>query len=171
VEIGTSSASGGGISDNTANSGFRPFLVLGSDGNPIVAWCDDSDPDGDPDIYIRRWNGTGWVEIGTGSASGSGISGSIMPIASYTPALALGSDGNPIVAWEENVANSEIYVKRWDGSFWFEIGTGSASGRGISDNDGYSNAPSIILGSDGNPIVAWQDGTSGDTEIYVKKWE
>ena len=53
---------------------------------------------------------------------------------------------------------------------WKEIGAGSASGGGVSNNSGYSTRPSMSINGSGNPVIAWQDNTSGNVEIYVKQW-
>jgi hypothetical protein len=166
VEMGAGSASGGGISNNSGKS-YGPFGVIGSDGNPIISWFDNSG--GDYEIYVRRWNGSGWVEMGAGSASGGGISNNSAP--SYCPAINIGSNGYPIIAWDDSSGgNQEIYVRRWDGSSWVEMGTGSASGGGISNNSGASEYAAVLLGTDGYPIIAWDDNSGGDQEIYIRKW-
>ncbi|MCX5859473.1 MAG: hypothetical protein NT056_06200 [Proteobacteria bacterium] len=170
VEMGTGSASSGGISNNSGYSGV-PSLLLGSDGNPIVAWVDNSSGSGNTDIYIRRWNGSAWMEMGTGSASGGGISNSEMGTSG--PFLAMGSDGKPIIAWRDDTLSGpsyDIFVKRWSGSAWVEMGTGSASSGGISNNAGNSEDPSIVIGLDGNPVIVWDDFSGGNDEIYVKRW-
>ena len=85
------------------------------------------------------------------------------------PSLALDSAGNPVVAWEFGVSSSnhEIYIKRWDGKAWVEVGKGSGSLGGISNNKGASSEPALALDASGNPIVAWSDNTSKKFEIYV----
>jgi len=60
-------------------------------------------------------------------------------------------------------------VRRWDGSSWEEVGAGSASGGGISDNSGWSGAPSVTITPGGMPYVAWSDYSYGDAEIYVRR--
>ncbi|MCX5858752.1 MAG: fibronectin type III domain-containing protein, partial [Proteobacteria bacterium] len=166
VEIGTGSASGGGISNNTGAS-LRNSIAIGSDGNPIIVWGDNSG--GNDEIYLKKWNGSAWVEMPAGSASGGGISGTAGM--SRPPFIIKGSDGNPIVAWSDySIGNWEIYVKRWNGSAWVAMGTGSASGGGISNNTGDSYSPCLGLGSDGNPMVTWHDNFSGNYEVYVKRW-
>jgi len=50
------------------------------------------------------------------------------------------------------------------------MGQGSASGGGISNNAETSGSPAIAIGFDGNPVIAFQNGTlGGNREIYVKK--
>lgn len=166
-EIGVSSATAGGISNNDGVS-ITPSLALSLDGAPIVAWADYIEDDY-ADIYLRRWDGSAWVEMG-GSASGGGVSNNEGD--SWEPSLAVGPDGAPVVAWSDNsTGDYEIYVRRWDGTAWVEIGSGSASGGGISDNGGNSWEPSLAFGPDGTPVVAWSDYSGGNFDIYVRRWD
>ncbi|MBM4084320.1 MAG: choice-of-anchor D domain-containing protein, partial [Planctomycetes bacterium] len=167
AQIGQRSAKVGGVSNNDSRS-LAPSLAAETDGDLVMAWADNGD-NSDFDIYVRRWDGTAWQEMGAGSASGGGISQNSG--SSSSPVVALGLDGNPIVAWADlSDGDWEIYVRRWTGTSWGEMGAGSATGGGISNNAGHSFAPSIQIGSDGRPVVAWSDGTDGDYEIYVRKW-
>jgi len=164
-EVGAGSASGGGISDNSGNS-FGPSVAIAPDGTPYIAWFDSTG--GDDEIYVRRWNGSSWEEVGIGSATGGGISDN----SSYSmaPSMAIASDGTPYVAWHDRSGDREIYVRYWNGSSWEEVGTGSATSGGISDNSGDSMVPSIAIAPEGTPYVAWYDYSGGDTEIYVRRW-
>lgn len=163
-EVGAGSATGGGVSSNSGDS-YASSLAVAPDGRPYVAWYDDSS--GDAEIYVRRWNGNIWEEVGAGSASGGGISND--GSASEHPALAMGPDGRPYIAWHDD-SYEEVYVRRWNGSVWEEVGAGSASGGGISDNTGSSNVPAMAIASDGTPYVAWYDsgGLAWNYEIYVR---
>jgi hypothetical protein len=166
-EVGTGSASDGGISDNSGHSSV-PSVAIAPDGTPYVAWEDSSH--GDSEIYVRRWNGSDWEEVGTGSASDGGISDNSGD--SYWSSVAIALDGTPYVAWRDDSGGDwEIYVRRWNGSDWEEVGTGSASGGGISDNTGGSGWPSLAIAPDGRPYVAWGDDSGGDWEIYVRRWQ
>jgi hypothetical protein len=100
------------------------------------------------------------VEVGSGSASNTGISkGSAY---SFQPALAIAKDNTPYVIWGEHL--NGIYVLRWNGEVWEEVGKGSASGSGMSQ--GYGSLASIAIDSDNHPYVAW---TANHT-IYVRHW-
>jgi hypothetical protein len=165
-EVGASSASGGGISNNTGSSEF-PSLVLAPDGAPYVAWHDDSG--GSWEIYVRAWNGSSWEEVGIGSASGGGISNTGGN--SWIPSLAVAPDGTLYATWhDDSGGNLEIYVLAWNGSSWEEVGIGSASSGGISNNTGSSEFPSLVVAPDGTLYVAWHDDSGGSWEIYVRAW-
>lgn len=165
AEVGASSASGGGISNNSGDSRV-PSLAIAPDGTPYIVW-DDLTP-GDREIYIRMWNGSNWAEVGVGSANGLGISNNSG--LSSSPSLSFSPTGTPYVAWMDYAGgNPEIYIRFWTGSSWAELGPGSASGGGIS-NSGNSSAPSLALAQNGTPYVAWSEYVLTNTEIYIRRW-
>jgi hypothetical protein len=165
-EIGGGAATGGGISNNAGESA-RPALVQTADHALVVAWSDLSG--GDAEIYVRRWDGAAWSEMGAGSASGGGVSNNSGD--SLAPALLAAPGGDLYLAWHDlTPGDAEIYLKRWDGAAWVEVGAGSASGGGISDNKGDSEWPALTLAGDA-PVVAWQDTSRGNAEIYLRQWD
>jgi len=163
--VGAGSANGGGISNNSGAS-QNVTMAAGPDNNLYVAWSDTSS--GDAEIYLRRWDGAAWSELG-GSAGGGGISNNSG--ASLWPALAVGPDGNPWVAWhDETPGAAEIYVRRWTGTAWEPVGSGSASGGGISNNNSDSRFVDLQVASAGLAYAAWVDGSAGNNEVYVRQW-
>jgi hypothetical protein len=163
----------GGIVDSW---GDRPSLAIAPDGTPYVAWEEGTHSHGyNSEIYVRRFNGSSWEEVGTGSGSGGGISDNQGD--SYDSSIAIAPDGTPYVAWKDdnNAVDDdidEIYVRRFNGSSWEEVGTGSASGDGISGSGEDSLAPSIAIAPDGTPYIAWQeeDSYSGDFRLYIRRY-
>jgi hypothetical protein len=154
---------------NTPLIAEHPSVATAPGNTPYLAWAEEEPDAWDLEIYVRRWNGSSWEEVGTGSASGGGISGNTGQ--SCWPSTAIGPDDGPYIAWsDDSSGHEEIYVRRWNGSSWEEVGTGSASGGGISNTSGDSTAPSIAIAPDGTPYIAWSDETSGDEEIYVRRW-
>jgi hypothetical protein len=80
-------------------------------------------------------------------------------------------DGKPYLAWWDTTGGDwEIYLKTWNGSDWVEAGEGSAAGGGVSDNYGFSESPSLGVDGEGILYLAWFDHTSGNHEIYVKRY-
>lgn len=166
AEVGTNSASNGGISNNSGNSWY-PHIAVAPDNTPYIVWYDNSV--GNYEIYVRRWNGSSWIEVGSGSANGGGISNNSG--SSFTPTIAIAPDNTPYVVWRDGSSgDNEIYVRRWNGTTWAEVSTGSATGGGISNNVGSSLSPSIAIASDNTPFVTWQDSSSGNSEIYILRW-
>ncbi len=167
-EMSGQSASGGGISKNGGES-TAPSVAAAPNGAVYVAWQDTSS--GNSDIYVRWWNGAAWNEVGGGSASGGGVS--YNSTISRAPSIAVASTGVPYVAWSDQRAGvGEIFVKRWNGSYWEEVEPGSAGGGGISNNEGESTDPVLAAGDDGTIYVAWSDAVEGgDSEIYMRKYK
>lgn len=169
-EVGTGSASDGGISKNGVGS-FDSSMSIALDDTPYVAWYDNAGSSGDyhTEIYVRRWNGITWEEVGTGSASGGGISNTVS--LSFGPSLAIAPDGTPYVAWQDSsIGGWGIYVRRWNGYTWEEVGAGSASGGGIGGSSWIAGEPSLDITSNNTPYVSWSDFRSGDSEVYVRRW-
>jgi hypothetical protein len=152
---------GGPVNININLNASNPSVALDSSGNPAVAWdecftsfCTDKD------IYVKRWNGTSWVQLG-----------SFLDFDSFrlstNPSLALDSSGNPVVSWQESDGtSSNIYVKRWNGSAWVLVGTTFLD---VNTNRDASK-PSLALDSSGNPVIAWHEHDGTSTKIYVKKY-
>ena len=108
-----------------------------------------------------------WRELGAGSATDNGISNETSGISATPAAVVNPANGNVFVAWESG--NSEIYLRKWTGTEWVQLG-GSGSAGGISNNAGASKLPSVALTGDGVPVVAWLDDSSGKWEVYLKKF-
>jgi hypothetical protein len=157
---------GGALSGSSdANSGVNsPSLALDNSGNPTVAW-DEGYGNNNHNIYVRRFNGSSWVNVGSGVLSGSSASSSDANF----PSLALDSSGNPVVAWYEYDGTAyNIYVQRFNGSNWVNVGAGVLSGSSASVS--YAKYPSLALDSSGNPVVAWQEWDGSTQNIYVRRF-
>jgi hypothetical protein len=165
VEVG-GSATGNGVSTGVVHS-KNPTLALDGDDQPVVAWVVGASVT-NWHIYLRRWNGAAWVEVG-GSASGGGISKSTALVA--RPGLAIDASDNPVVAWEDLATGIwQIYLRRWTGTEWVEL-DGSATGGGLSQEPMTCAISSLALDGIGNPVVAWSHNPiQGGAEIYLRRW-
>ncbi len=146
-----------------------PSLACAPNGSVAVAWVEESATLVFR-IFVRRWNGTAWTSVGSGSASGDGISG---PNGwALHPVLAVDAEEQWVVAWQnDRTGLEEIYVRRWNGADWAEVGMGSASGGGVSATvNGRSLRPAIACAKDGQIAVAWCDDSSGRPEVYLRNW-
>ncbi|MBN2842697.1 MAG: hypothetical protein JXM68_06375, partial [Sedimentisphaerales bacterium] len=135
-------------------------------------------------------NDRGWVELtstevgligATNNQQTAGVSNSTGN--SFDSSITVDESGRPVVVWTEAYKsnNTEIFIKRWDGNSWEEIGENSASVNPADDNSGISSnsyqdiQPDIAINDDGDIIVSWvcwhnwsNYQTNGQAGIYVK---
>lgn len=181
-EAGDGSSSGGGISNTPETSQF-PALAIDPSGTPYVAWSDagNGSSSATAGVYVRRFNGTTWEEVGAGSASccGGGISQGQGP--GHSPDISINLDGTVYVAWKCLFygGSDQICARRFNGSSWEEVGAGSATfPTGLSNTSGGADYPSLTIGPGGIPYVTWQQWATfslngqGYTnwEIYVRRF-
>ncbi|GIW31891.1 MAG: hypothetical protein KatS3mg071_2065 [Meiothermus sp.] len=142
---------------NTNRDAFSPSLALDATSNPVVAW---DEWDGTSyNIYVKRWNGTGWVQLGSFLDANTNRD-------AFSPSLALDATSNPVVAWSESDGtSSNIYVKRWNGTDWVQLGSFLDAN---TNRDAFS--PSLALDATSNPVVAWSESDGTSSNIYVKRW-
>jgi hypothetical protein len=173
VEVG-GSASAGGISNSPQRLSTEPALVLDASGAPYVTWTERRAGTFLRDVYLRKWNGTAWIELG-GSATGLGIS-MREDADSEVRDLAVDSTGRVSILWECGTVRHEVYLRRWNGSTWQELG-GSASGFGISGNrvsllgELESRAREVALDPDESPVVVWSEGDAFTPyQVRLRRW-
>jgi hypothetical protein len=166
AEAGTSGASVGGVSNNN-NASYAPSLAVGPSLTPHLAWVDGNT--GAADIYARYFNGSGWVDAGTGSAAGGGVSNDSAD--SVDPSIGVAPDGSAYLAWT-SIGNSsaEVFVKRLGGGAWQDVGGGSAQGGGISRTSTFSGNSSVSITPTGIPYVAWGENLGSNSDIYVRRY-
>ncbi len=166
-----------GSASSSPGSGARTIsLALGPDDAPALAW--EVTVAGNREVYATQWDGSTWAEL-DGSLTAGGVSDTPEGL-SASPSVAVDPAGRVLVAWSEDGTggwNPEIYLERFDGSTWEELG-GSATGGGVSGIGGgvtgtpaWSYEPEVVVGDDGSPIVAWQEWTPGNAEIYLRRWD
>src|SRR5438445_356562 len=68
------SATGDGLSQLPGISSSYPSVAVDTAGNPLVAWeVDDGSPGNEHgSVYLLKWNGTAWVEVGKSASMGPG---------------------------------------------------------------------------------------------------
>jgi hypothetical protein len=82
------------------------------------------------------------------------------------PSVSVDGAGNPWVAWQEgpNTATSEtIHAAKWNGS-WQLLGAQ------VSTASSSNSTPSLVIGSDGYPTVAWSGYVAPERVILVSRW-
>ncbi len=149
---------GTGAVSPVAREASAPRLAVNAlTGAPSVVWQELGT--GGSEVQVRRWNGTAWVQDGAGSLN---IDANHQATA---PAIAF-SGPTPYVAWQEaGMAASQIYVRRWNGTAWVQLG-GSLN----RDPSRAAAAPSIIV-IGAAPYVAWREAGSSGEQVYVARWD
>src|SRR5205823_2721632 len=105
VPAGNGAANGGGIS-NTHGSATQPKLASAG-GQLFLLWADDRIQNLTGNtiaLYVKKWNGSAFVEEFPGDASDQGISNT----GGDPQALAFAADasGHPFVAWSDNTPSA-----------------------------------------------------------------
>ncbi|HZZ85064.1 MAG TPA: hypothetical protein VFE30_11045 [Anaeromyxobacteraceae bacterium] len=147
----TLSALGGAIEGG--RSCVAASLRLDGAGAPVVAF-EDRDASGSR-IEVRRWDGAAWQPVGAAL--------NLEPAErAEAPALALGKEGTPWVAWQESRGDAAVVlVARHDGKAWRPVG-GSLNG---TPGPAGTGAPALVIDAQGLPVVAWQDGESHTVRV------
>jgi hypothetical protein len=155
----------GSMLDSVAtNDATRPSLALNSSGNPVVAWQETNGTSASKNVVVKAWDGvSSWVSLGT-------VDVSLSQDASL-PSLVIDLANRPVVAWKEkigpvSVLNYNIYVKRWNGASWDQLGATL-----LTSSPRNAGSPSLSINPSGNPVVAFSELISPNGyNIYVKQW-
>jgi hypothetical protein len=151
---------------NTSTASREPSIAVDGGGGIVVAWSEGTP--GSTQVYLRRWSGIAWDEIG-GSATGGGVSQD--PVSATAPAVAIGTGGAPFVAFVVAEITNTMQLRYWNASSWAALGATVLPG----DNNSGSGAgvPSAALTSLGMPAVAWSEstGTLNKGQIVVSRWD
>lgn len=149
---------GDSINKDKKRHALTPSLVTGGDGL-YLAWAE-YDSQSTARVYISHWNGDRWEPLGEAI--------NIDPERhALSPSLSLGGP-TPHITWMEYNPDgiSQIYVKRWDGRGWVQMGEGLNI-----DSSRPASTPSLSI--KGNvPYVAWAEiDDNGVPNLYLKQWK
>lgn len=101
----------------------------------------------------------GWALVGPDVSSG---------VAAHQPSLVLGRDGQPVVAYVEQLSGDigRLFVKRYDGADWQIVG-GTALNAGSRTA---ASEPVLALDENDQPIVAYSQGNGVLQNIFVARY-
>lgn len=114
-------------------------------GTLYAAWIEDAD------IHVQSWNGSSWNDLADTT-----------PVNSVTPfeLSLLNVGGNLWIAWTEaSGPHRLVFVKKYDGSLWSSVGSGSLN----FSASGVAHDPQLAVDGSGTPFVAWSE----DSKIRV----
>jgi hypothetical protein len=132
-------------------SGYPSMAIR--NGSPVVTWSERSSPD---QVYAKYLNGTVWEHVSSVEPS---LNVDVNTDARFPSIIC---DANtPYVTWFEHVVpEDQVFVKKYNGSDWEQIGGGLQSGG--SDNARESEVDVI----NGTPYVVWQERG----KVFVRFW-
>jgi len=131
------------------------------EGRVLATWLDSSSGS---QVYAKTFNGTDWVALTPGSATGTGITQHAAGVAEYDVAV----EGSRIaVTYSSGSADTvDIFARVREGNSWVGIG-GSATGSGLSASVTESREPDAAWLS-GQLFVAYRERVADLEQIYVK---
>jgi len=156
AELG-GSTTGLGLSDLPGRSTSQA-VAIDDAGLPTVVWLAWAG------LHVQHWNGSEWVEVGEGSATGDGIVSPELDGRHFglsEPSVVLDREGRPVVAWSQWEDRQLLVVKRWTGIEWESLGELELS-RGHSPS-----SLSLSLDTEDQPVVAWLRDWA---RIEVRRW-
>lgn len=132
-------------------------LYLAHTKNPTEFAPDDL---GITNLYLSRWNGTRWVQVGADYLNRNGDSGD-------DASLVIENTNRPVIVYEES---SRAYVKRFLGNGWQNLGVGQGSFFLNKQEGSAVEATDIALSSTGQPFVLWEESKANLSNVYVSKF-
>lgn len=160
------SASNGGVSNTLGLHSMQPRLALSHDGLPVIAWLQEV-PGYAWQIYARAYDGSGWRELGD-SATADGVSKS--PATGWSPAIGVGPDDNPCVAWTDSSVLADVRMRCWNGVTWGAVGSSTVAG-GISPANSQGWDASVAIDSLGRTWLSWRGDATTRWEAYVRYFD
>ncbi|MHA1264513.1 MAG: right-handed parallel beta-helix repeat-containing protein [Candidatus Helarchaeota archaeon] len=155
---------------------INPAIAIDTEGNVHVVWEDNNDLYGDGpnyDIFYRYWNSSTGIWWGIEVVSNESSSNS------YTPDLAISSEGDVCVVWADITDLGGIGTDR---DIFYRMRNASTGlwGGFVNNTDRCNTAassytPSITIDDGGNVHLAWYDGDSSfgagsDYDILYRYW-
>ncbi len=146
------------VNQDKAGQQAAPSVAVAPDGDFVVTWEDDKDGNGLFQIYARGFNVDGTQMFGPMTVN------SVDAGQQLSPAIAMDSAGNFVIAWEDDSSGA-------DGSGNFDIharGFDSGGAELFPDilvnagDGGQQLAPAIAIRPDGAFVVTWEDDSDGN---------
>jgi len=138
------------ILEEADSVGGHPSVVIGDDGNPVIAhydWTND-----DLEIFVCD---------DAACTSGTNTTLETAGNVGYYPSMAIGDDGNPVIA-HTDFTNDDLEIYVCD-----DAACTSGTNTTLETTGDVGWHTSVAIGDDGNPIIAHYDFTNRDLELYV----
>jgi len=140
-----------------------PDIAIDGSGNFVITWEDYRNGNGNLDIYAQRYDFSG-TPVGANFKVNDDIGTSDQ----VRPDIAMDGSGNFVVTWDDGRnGNIDIYAQIYN-----TLSTPLGSNFKVNDDAGTvtQGAPSIAMNYSGGYVITWDDGRSGNSDIYVQRY-
>jgi hypothetical protein len=137
-------------SDVIDGSGLAPSIAIGSDGNPVIAFQSGVGPAAT--VKLAHCNDP--------VCAGGDETVNVLASPGMSPSVAVGADGNPVIAYVDASNLSLKAVVCNDPSC-----AGGDDAPSNVDAAGIIRYPSLAVGADGDPVIAYYDATNGGMKV------
>ncbi len=139
--------------DTVDDVGRYTSLAIGTDGNPVVSYYDNTNGD----LKVAKCANPAC----TGAATLAAVD-NVVPfgfVGLYT-SVAIGTDGNPVISYYDST-NGDLKVAKCANPSC----TGTATLTAVDTADTVGEFTSLAIGPDGNPVISYRDTTNGDLKV------
>jgi len=126
--------------DSSGDVGGSPSITIGSDGLPIISYCDNTSQD----LKVAHCDDFACLTATNNTVDSTGDTG-------WNTSIVIGSDGLPIISYYD-VAEGDLSVAHCDNVICSSAITSTLDSAGNTGRRG-----SIAIGSDGLPIISYYD--------------
>jgi len=147
--------------NTTTNNQSVPAVAMDGDGNFAVTWTHYNGSNND--VYARRYNSSGTA------LANEAIVNSTTANEQWSSSIAMDNDGDFVIVWEtwgQDGSSAAVYAQRFNSS---GIAQGSEF-RVNTTTTGLQGDPAVAMDYDGDFVVAWSSYTSGNYDVYAKRY-
>jgi hypothetical protein len=136
----------------SAYSAMYPALTQDSSNVIYAAWYQKTGPVAGGSTQVKKWNGSAWVSVGTPINHDNTVT-------QLAVCLCADDTGNVYLATIESDSATNIYVQKWNGTTWANLGTQPLPVTASNlVEDGWNGSLAMIWNpSDGRISVAWSE--------------
>jgi len=135
-----------------------PAVAMSPSGSFVACWARWNGVDFD--VKAQRFDSTG-TAVGAQIPVGSGAGNQ------YSPAVAINSSGNFVVAYSNASGGTyDIRAQRYDAD-----GNAQGSAIDVATGAGMQNLPAIAMAPSGNFVISYSDDAAGDDDVKARRYD
>jgi hypothetical protein len=148
---------GAELNIDTSETAILPDLAVNPQDQPIVTWNEDDSGAGYSKVYVKKWNGVSFIQLGSEL--------NVSTEEAFSSHLAVASDGTPYISWIEYYFSGgyfAAYVSEWTGSSWDRLEAAPLNTTSYNVTE-----PIIKMNPQDDPVVIYEQATSSGADDIV----